>query len=299
MKSNNIINFLEWHIIYRFGVPRRITSDNGKTFKSNKMQRFVAKYNTTWNYSMSYYLQVNGMAGAFNNTLGKILKKTVTKNQRDWHDRLFEALWAYRVTIRTPMQVTPYSLVYGSEVVLPLEVQLPSLRVAIHEKITNDEQIRLRFQELDVFEEGRLQAIQNLEIYHQNMVRAYDKLVKKWVFQKGELVLILQRPIVVTHKTKGMFELKWEEPYIIEQVYDGGTYQLVDHQGLHPMTPVNGRYLKNYFAWLSVDAVLPIPFLNEFFIFIFKKCFTKYGLISPTSKPFPLLLAKLVNNGFH
>jgi hypothetical protein len=143
------------------------------------MQRFVAKYNTTWNYSMGYYLQANGMAEAFNNTLGKILKKTVTKNQRDWHDRLFEALWAYCVTIRTPMQVTPYSLVYGSEVVLPLEVQLPSLRVAIHEKITNDEQIRLRFQELDVFEEGRLQAIQNLEIYHQNMVRAYDKLVKK------------------------------------------------------------------------------------------------------------------------
>jgi hypothetical protein len=85
---------------------------------------------------MGYYLQVNGMAEAFNNTLGKILKKTVTKNQRDWHDRLFEALWAYRVTIRTPMQVTPYSLVYGSEVVLPLEVQLPSLRVPIHEKIT-------------------------------------------------------------------------------------------------------------------------------------------------------------------
>jgi hypothetical protein len=39
------------------------------------------------------------------------------------------------------MQATPYSLVYGSEAVLSLEVQLPSLRVAVHEKITNDEQI--------------------------------------------------------------------------------------------------------------------------------------------------------------
>jgi hypothetical protein len=80
------------------------------------------------------------------------------------------------------------------------------------------------------------------------MVRAYDKLVKQRVFQKGELVLVLRCPIVITHKTRGKFEPKWEGPFIIEQVYDGGAYQLVDNQGLHPMPPVNGRYLKKYFA---------------------------------------------------
>jgi hypothetical protein len=37
------------------------------------------------------------------------------------------------------MQATSYSLVYGSKAILPLEVQLPSLRVAVHEEITNDE----------------------------------------------------------------------------------------------------------------------------------------------------------------
>jgi hypothetical protein len=47
---------------------------------------------------------------------------------------------------------------------------------------------------------------------------------------------------------KGKFEPKWEGPFIIEQVYDGGAYQLMDHQGLRPMPPVNGRYLKKYFA---------------------------------------------------
>jgi hypothetical protein len=130
----------------------------------------------------------------------------------------------------------------------PLEVQLPSLWVTIHEEIINDEQIRLRFQELDALEEGRLQAVQNLELYHQNMVRVYDKLVKQCVFRKGELVLILRCPIVITHKTRGKFEPKWEWPFIIEQVYDGGAYQLVDHQGLRSMPPVNGRYLKKYFA---------------------------------------------------
>ena len=71
-----------------------------------------------------------------------------------------------------------YSLVYGSEAVLPLEVELPSLRVASHDEITQDEQIRLRFQKLDSLEEDRLNALQDLELCLQNMVRAYDKLMK-------------------------------------------------------------------------------------------------------------------------
>jgi hypothetical protein len=124
--------------------------------------------------------------------------------------------------------------------------------VAVQDELTNDEQIRLRFQELDALEEGRLNALQNLELYRQNMVRAYDKLVKQRVFRKGfrkgELVLVLRRPIVVTHRTKGKFEPKWQGPFVIEQVYDGGAYQLIDYQGLHPMPPINGRYLKKYFA---------------------------------------------------
>ncbi|XP_073355115.1 uncharacterized protein [Aegilops tauschii subsp. strangulata] len=149
-------------------------------------------------------------------------------NRRDWHDHLFESLWAYRVTVRTPTQATPFSLVYWSEAVLPLEVQLPSLTVTIQDEFTHDEEVQLRFQELDTLEEGRPHAQQNLELYRQNMVRAYDKLVKQRILRKGELVLVLRRPIVVTHRTKGKFEKKWEGPYVIEKVYDGGAYQLVD-----------------------------------------------------------------------
>jgi transposase InsO family protein len=83
VKSDNVNNFLERHIIYRFGVPHRITSGNAKAFKSNKMQRFIAKYNITWNYSTGYYPQANGLVEAFNKTMGKILKKTVTKNKKN------------------------------------------------------------------------------------------------------------------------------------------------------------------------------------------------------------------------
>jgi len=78
-----------------------------------------------------YHAPVNGLAEAFNKMLCNLLKKVVAKSKQDWHERLGETLWAYRTTYKTPMQSTPYALVYGVEAVLPLEIQIPSLRVAI------------------------------------------------------------------------------------------------------------------------------------------------------------------------
>jgi hypothetical protein len=101
-EGDNFINFLERHIVYRFGIPHRVTSDNRKTFKSGKLYRFVDKYKIKWSNSAGYYPQADVTIEAFNKTLGKILKKTVTRHRRNWHDRLRESLSAYRVTVCTP-----------------------------------------------------------------------------------------------------------------------------------------------------------------------------------------------------
>ena len=48
--------------------------------------------------------------------------------------------------IRTPTQATPYSLVYGVEAIFPLERKIPSLRIAIKEGLTGEENAKLRLQ---------------------------------------------------------------------------------------------------------------------------------------------------------
>ncbi|KAL0310139.1 UNVERIFIED_CONTAM: hypothetical protein Sangu_2457300 [Sesamum angustifolium] len=100
-----------------------------------------------------YYVAANGLAEAFNKTLCNLLKKVVAKSKRDWHERIGEALWAYRTTIRTPTQATPYALVYGVEVVLPLEQQIPSLRIDIKERLTEEENAQIRLEELKALDE--------------------------------------------------------------------------------------------------------------------------------------------------
>lgn len=40
------------------------------------------------------------------------------------------ALWAYRTSPRSSIGVSPYSLVYGADAILPEEIKIPSSRIA-------------------------------------------------------------------------------------------------------------------------------------------------------------------------
>jgi hypothetical protein len=223
-------------------------SDNGSVFKSAKVMRFAHRHKIDWRFSSIYNPRANGLAEAFNKTLSKLLKKIVSKDRRDWHEKLSEALWAYRTTYRTPTQSTPYTLVFGTEAVLPLEVQVPSLRIAVHEGLTNEENAKLRLEELENLDEIRLQAQENIELYQSRMMQSYSKSSRPRIFQKGDMVLVLRRPIIIGRRGKGKFEPNWEGPFIVEKVYDGGAYQLIDIKGERPIPPINGRFLKKYYV---------------------------------------------------
>jgi len=58
---------------------------------------------------------------------------------KDWHGWLPYALHAYRIAVRTSTGATPYSLVYGMEAVVPLEVEIPSLRVLMESGLEETE----------------------------------------------------------------------------------------------------------------------------------------------------------------
>jgi len=107
---------------------------------------------------MVYYLATNGLVEVSNKTIGKLLKKFVSKRQRDWDKKMGECLWACRTTVRTPTKTTPFFLVYRYKVVLPLEIQIPSLCIALAIEMTDEVKYRLRLQELETLDDKRLQA---------------------------------------------------------------------------------------------------------------------------------------------
>ena len=59
------------------------------------------------------------------------------------------------MTIRTPIGETPFKLAYGSDVVIPMEVNLTSYRVAHYNNEENEKQLRLS---LDLIDKVRMGA---------------------------------------------------------------------------------------------------------------------------------------------
>ena len=77
---------------------------------------------------------MDGAVVVANKNLNKIIEKT-TDTYKDWHEKLPFALHAYRTMVQTSTRVIPFSLVYGMEVVLPIEVEIPSLKVLMETKL--------------------------------------------------------------------------------------------------------------------------------------------------------------------
>jgi len=85
-----------------------------------------------------------------------------------------------------PKKTTPFSLVCGCKAVLPLEIQIPSLRVVMATEMTN-EKYQLRLQELEDLDDKRLQAQQQIELYQARIFRAFNKKSRSEFSRKATL----------------------------------------------------------------------------------------------------------------
>ena len=87
---------------------------------------------------------MNGVVEATNKNIKKIIEKT-TDTYKDWHEKFPFALHAYRTLVRTSTGATPFSLVYGMETVMPIEMEIPSLRVLMEIKLKKAKWVQTRY----------------------------------------------------------------------------------------------------------------------------------------------------------
>ena len=97
----------------RFGVSISLVFDNDTYFSSIILTAFAHEKGIKLHYSVNYYPQGNGLAKSTNKNLIRILKKAMIENQRSWHSALPNALWDDRVTPKSAIGMSPYTLMYG------------------------------------------------------------------------------------------------------------------------------------------------------------------------------------------
>nr|AAM08865.1 Putative retroelement [Oryza sativa Japonica Group] len=109
--------------------------------------------------SSPYYAQANGQAESSNKSLIKLIKRKISDYPRQWHTRLAEALWSYRMACHGSIQVPPYKLLYGHEAVLPWEVRIGLRRTELQNELTADEYYNLMADEREDLVQSRLKGL--------------------------------------------------------------------------------------------------------------------------------------------
>ena len=159
-----MIQFIKEQIIHRFGIPQSITTDQGTMFIRDEMTYFAKEYGIQLIRSTPFYAQENGQEKASNKVLINILEKMLEVNPKDWHKILSETLWAYRPSKRYSTGVSPYSLTYGQDAVLLMEVVVHSLRLSRQNDSNFQEYSKAMMMELEALDGKRLQVLDHIMI---------------------------------------------------------------------------------------------------------------------------------------
>ena len=170
-----------------------------------------------------------------------MLQRMVGKHKSNWHIQLFSTLWAYRTTAMTTIGFTPFQLVYGLEAVLPIECEIPSLKLTVEllPNTTKEEQRLLYLSHLD---EIRQDATLANKSHQKRIKKRYDRSMRPRLFSEGDLVLVYDQDKDTLGA--GKFKPLWYGPYIVPKVLQQGAYKLVDYEGNRLARPQNDLYLK-------------------------------------------------------
>ena len=133
-------------------------------------------------------------------------------------------LWTYCTTPCRSTGETPFSMTYGAEVVIPLEVNFPTQRTTAFCLGANN---GLMEKSLDLIEERKESAMVQLAHYQQKLKQDYDAKVKLRPLAPGDLVL---RKVLGTARNPAWGKLgpNWEGPYRITSIAGIRAYFLED-----------------------------------------------------------------------
>jgi hypothetical protein len=114
--------FMEnWVTLY--GCPLKFHSDQGGENTSDLMKDVCSLLRIDKTFTTAYMPRSNGMLERSNRSLQALLKCVVNKDRSDWDNHLQSVVCAYRATPHASTGVSPFKMMFGREITMPIELQ--------------------------------------------------------------------------------------------------------------------------------------------------------------------------------
>ncbi|XP_070017159.1 uncharacterized protein [Nicotiana sylvestris] len=206
-----------------------------------RMQQYLEKIKRIT--STPYHPVGDRQAESSNKVIINNLKKRLEESKGNWPELLLGVLWAYHTTTKTSMGETLFSLVYGAEALIPVEIGEPSTRYMQAPEESNEEKMHIN---LDLLEGKREDALIRMAAQKQVMERYYNQKARLRYFKICDFVL---KKVFQSTKAAnvGKLSLTWEGPYNIHGIAAKGAYELETIDGNILPSHWNVVHLKRYY----------------------------------------------------
>ena len=135
---------------------------------------------------------------------------------------------------------TPFSLIYGAQAVIPMELIYGSPRVLAYDEVAQDQHRR---DDAVLLEENRLRAATRVAHYQQVLRRYHSRRVHARCFEEGDLVLRRVQSAKGTNKLTS----KWEGPYRVVRVTRPGAVRLETGDVIQLQNSRNIEHLRKFY----------------------------------------------------
>jgi len=173
------------------------------------------------------------------------------RNRKDWADKLVNALWAYKTAFKTPLDMSPYRVVYGKPCHLPIEIENRAwwaIKMLNYDLNEVGEVKKLQLSELG---EIRSEAYESARSYKERVKLFHDRHILRKEFTPGMKVLLYDSRL---HLFPKKLRSPWIGPYIVLHVFLYGAVEIQDPDTREKFK-VNGLRLKKFLELPSPEDV--------------------------------------------
>ncbi|KAK3106463.1 hypothetical protein FSP39_020529 [Pinctada imbricata] len=263
------------NFVIPYGIPQKIHSDQGANFESNIIKELCALLDIAKSRTTPYHPMGNGQCERFNRTLINMLGTLNKDQKKDWKRYIGPLTHAYNCTRHDTTGVMPYSLMFGRDPRLPIDIMFGTNDLSEKQQTTTKYMDDLRSRLKYSYELAQRNIKQAQDRQKQN----YDAKIRKTAsVDKGDRVLVK----VVAFDGRHKLADRWEEdvyiivdkpnsdiPVFVVKKENGTGRQRVLHRNL--LLPIGDRNIEDE----DLPKPKPIPRPRK-------------SLISPTDDPSPI-----------
>ena len=148
------------------------------------------------------------------------------------------ALWAGRITVKQAIGTSPFQLVYGTDVVFPIQLGIPVMKFFQDCQEEPDDMQRIIYAMIEL-QQKREKLEEKAQLYKLKIKERFDRKIKDNTFSVGDMVLRWDARKEKKGKD-GKFDNLWFGPFIVSKFLENNTFvlQTLEHEELS--SPVKG-----------------------------------------------------------